>query len=326
MLTHDCKLVVAGAASFVSRCPICKSIMQMTRTTKDCLHRFCSDCIDKSLRSVLSAVPPPGGGAHADLVRSITLCTLIDPHRACRYCKKECPTCRKECPSHRHTRDDENFDKLIAMVFPDRGILEEEERLRMEKIHQFNNTKAPAEIYQKGIKAQQSSLRKRQTPRTAELDDYSHAPSRPRGLAKRVRRSPSTSTTSTVAAVAPVATAVPQAAPPPPAVPSVELVFEAHPREAQSPDLIRLAHKYLTTTPDCTFAHLGKYLRIQYGEANPTGICRWHFYTEGYHGYTKWDPAKTLKTAMAQRMSDQIAKLHPTQPFTVYYARSNNLQ
>ena len=34
------------------KCPICLEILTETMTTKECLHRFCSDCITKSLQLV----------------------------------------------------------------------------------------------------------------------------------------------------------------------------------------------------------------------------------------------------------------------------------
>lgn len=38
-------------------CPICLDMLKNTMTTKECLHRFCSDCIVTALRagSVISA-------------------------------------------------------------------------------------------------------------------------------------------------------------------------------------------------------------------------------------------------------------------------------
>lgn len=32
-------------------CPICLDMLKNTMTTKECLHRFCSDCIVTALRS-----------------------------------------------------------------------------------------------------------------------------------------------------------------------------------------------------------------------------------------------------------------------------------
>lgn len=69
-------------------CPICLDILKVTMTTKECLHRFCSDCIVTALRNG----------------------------------NKECPTCRKKLVSKRSLRRDPNFDALIAKIYPDREV------------------------------------------------------------------------------------------------------------------------------------------------------------------------------------------------------------
>lgn len=63
-------------------CPICLDMLKNTMTTKECLHRFCQECITTALRSG----------------------------------NKECPTCRKKLVSKRSLRPDPNFDALIAKV------------------------------------------------------------------------------------------------------------------------------------------------------------------------------------------------------------------
>lgn len=55
-----------------------------------CMHRFCGECIKRSLR----------------------------------HNKKECPTCRQPCASKRALRRDTDFDRLIKIMFPDPSILE----------------------------------------------------------------------------------------------------------------------------------------------------------------------------------------------------------
>lgn len=61
-------------------CPICLGVIRKAVTTIECLHRFCTECIEKSLR----------------------------------LGQKECPTCRERCPSRRFLRPDPNFDALIG--------------------------------------------------------------------------------------------------------------------------------------------------------------------------------------------------------------------
>ncbi|KAL5571128.1 hypothetical protein UlMin_020725 [Ulmus minor] len=75
------------------QCPICLGIIKKTRTVMECLHRFCRECIDKSMR----------------------------------LGNNECPACRTHCPSRRSLRDDPNYDTIIAMLYPDIEKYEAEE-------------------------------------------------------------------------------------------------------------------------------------------------------------------------------------------------------
>lgn len=82
-------------------CPICLDMLKNTMTTKECLHRFCQECIITALRSG----------------------------------NKECPTCRKKLISKRSLRPDPNFDMLISKIYPNR----EEYDAQQEKM--MNNVK-----------------------------------------------------------------------------------------------------------------------------------------------------------------------------------------
>jgi len=84
-------------------CPICLRLMRHTMLVMECLHRFCSECIQKCLR----------------------------------VGKKECPSCRIHIPSRRSLRNDTAYDRLIALVYPD---LEHYEALEEKKIEEFNRT------------------------------------------------------------------------------------------------------------------------------------------------------------------------------------------
>ncbi|KAF7803427.1 putative E3 ubiquitin-protein ligase RING1a isoform X1 [Senna tora] len=75
------------------QCPICLGIIRKTRTVMECLHRFCRECIDKSMR----------------------------------LGNNECPSCRTHCASRRSLRDDPNYDALIAALYPDIDKYEEED-------------------------------------------------------------------------------------------------------------------------------------------------------------------------------------------------------
>nr|XP_043620697.1 putative E3 ubiquitin-protein ligase RING1a [Erigeron canadensis] len=75
------------------QCPICLGIIRKTRKVMECLHRFCRECIDKSMR----------------------------------LGNNECPACRAHCASRRSLRDDPNYDNLIAILYPDIDKYEAEE-------------------------------------------------------------------------------------------------------------------------------------------------------------------------------------------------------
>ncbi|GAB2301222.1 hypothetical protein Dimus_035256 [Dionaea muscipula] len=94
------------------QCPICLGIIKNTRTVKECLHRFCRECIDKSMR----------------------------------LGNNECPTCRTHCASRRSLTDDPRFDAIIAALFPDIELFEEELGLHEEE--KTHNMQVQASIAQ----------------------------------------------------------------------------------------------------------------------------------------------------------------------------------
>lgn len=70
------------------KCPICLGTIHGTSTVTACLHRFCSDCLHKSLRGNLN-----GSKQNHD-----------------------CPSCRFKLPSKRSTRPDGDFDGIIRVL------------------------------------------------------------------------------------------------------------------------------------------------------------------------------------------------------------------
>ncbi|CAN6323471.1 unnamed protein product [Urochloa humidicola] len=93
------------------QCPICLGIIRKTRTVMECLHRFCRECIDKSMR----------------------------------LGNNECPQCRAHCASRRSLRDDPNYDALIAALYPDIDKYEEEE-LAFNEEDNYRNKQIQASI------------------------------------------------------------------------------------------------------------------------------------------------------------------------------------
>jgi E3 ubiquitin-protein ligase RNF1/2 len=87
-------------------CPICLDILKQTMTTKECLHRFCHDCIITALRAG----------------------------------NKECPTCRKKLISKRSLRRDPNFDGIIAKIYPNRDEYDAIHEKVLEKLNKKHLT------------------------------------------------------------------------------------------------------------------------------------------------------------------------------------------
>lgn len=100
-------------------CPICLDMLKNTMTTKECLHRFCQECIITALRSG----------------------------------NKECPTCRKKLVSKRSLRPDPNFDMLISKIYPSR----EEYEAHQERVYSNLNKKALTHSMEEGMRMQAMS-------------------------------------------------------------------------------------------------------------------------------------------------------------------------
>jgi len=102
-------------------CPVCLGILHNTMTVMECLHRFCAECISKSLR----------------------------------LGKKECPTCRVKCSSRRHLRPDPNFDAIINQIYPNLEEYEAKEETLIQEINKsLMQSKTLIESVEKGKKRQ----------------------------------------------------------------------------------------------------------------------------------------------------------------------------
>jgi len=75
------------------RCVICLDYIRNARIVRECLHRFCEGCIEKSLVQV--------------------------------GLRKECPICRVHIPSRRSLAPDPDFDKLIRYIVRDNPSVED---------------------------------------------------------------------------------------------------------------------------------------------------------------------------------------------------------
>ncbi|XP_028195320.1 putative E3 ubiquitin-protein ligase RING1a isoform X2 [Glycine soja] len=110
------------------QCPICLGIIKKTRTVMECLHRFCRECIDKSMR----------------------------------LGNNECPACRTHCASRRSLRDDPNYDALIAALYPNIEKYEIEELQFCEEDKNRNKQASIAKVAQRQSEA--LVKRRRDTP------------------------------------------------------------------------------------------------------------------------------------------------------------------
>ncbi|KAM0052005.1 putative transcription factor C2H2 family [Helianthus debilis subsp. tardiflorus] len=110
------------------QCPICLGIIRKTRTVMECLHRFCRECIDKSMRMG----------------------------------NNECPACRAHCASRRSLRDDPNYDALIALLYPDIDKFEAEE-FAFEEEEKVRNKQIQASIAQTSRRQLEALAKKRTT-------------------------------------------------------------------------------------------------------------------------------------------------------------------
>ncbi|KAH9313910.1 hypothetical protein KI387_022537, partial [Taxus chinensis] len=121
-------LVNLSAIREEMQCPICLGIIRKTRTVMECLHRFCRDCIDKSMR----------------------------------LGNNECPACRTHCASRRSLRDDPNYDALIAAIYPDLDKYEEEE-MALHEEEEHRNRQIQASIADTFRRQSEAITRRRRT-------------------------------------------------------------------------------------------------------------------------------------------------------------------
>ncbi|KAK5620312.1 E3 ubiquitin-protein ligase RING2-A [Crenichthys baileyi] len=232
-------------------CPICLDMLKNTMTTKECLHRFCSDCIVTALRSG----------------------------------NKECPTCRKKLVSRRSLRRDSNFDALISKIYPSRDEYEAHQRTVLERLNRLHNKEALSSSIEEGLRQQARYRNHRVKKPTQESDNttfsggedngdsrshlsHDSAPSNtphPRGQTppeagpsrKRQRASDDGS-----------GPEVDSGSPTPPLrrhkegpASEIELVFRPHPQLVDADDYNQT--RYVKTTANATVDHLSKYLALR---------------------------------------------------------------
>eukprot|EP00794_Sanderia_malayensis_P016762 gene16762-18456_t len=230
-------------------CPICLDMLKNTMTTKECLHRFCQECIITALRSG----------------------------------NKECPTCRKKLISKRSLRPDPNFDALIDKIYPNREEYEAHQEKVLQKLNSHHNQQALTTSIEEGLKLQaQNRLQRmlRQQQRRT-MEELSMDPVvEEEGIMPMLPKLPVPQTTSAVAGVvnkkrkthpetldddrASQETSMMEARSESMEGPEeIELVFRP---SIQSTDPIISDHmaRYLKTTANATVDHLSQYLASRF--------------------------------------------------------------
>ncbi|GAB6021072.1 E3 ubiquitin-protein ligase RING2 [Chamberlinius hualienensis] len=238
-------------------CPICLDMLKNTMTTKECLHRFCQECIITALRSG----------------------------------NKECPTCRKKLISKRSLRPDPNFDMLISKIYPSRDEYEAHQERVLQTLNKNHNPTALAHSIEEGLKLQALNRAQRgrkhgneeaatallqaatvppvsksfltggmaaSNPTTVAEPGGAMTPTQPRKRPKTMSADESGGSGAEAAHDSlgegdlPLAEA---------SVNEIELVFKPHP---QQEELVEGPVRYIKTTANATVDHLSKYLAIRF--------------------------------------------------------------
>ncbi|CAG2054252.1 unnamed protein product, partial [Timema podura] len=219
-------------------CPICLDILKKTMTTKECLHRFCSDCIITALRSG----------------------------------NKECPTCRKKLVSKRSLRQDPNFDLLISKIYPSRDEYEAHQERVLAKLSKSQSQAALVNSINEGIKLQSQNRPQRarksanDTETTPNNTPNLQPPQDPSFTSKGLKRPKSSENESAGSSAEAHDSSVGEEGPSDYIAPSeIELIFKPHPTEMTDINPLMQALKensvrYLKTTANASVDHLSKYL------------------------------------------------------------------
>ncbi|CAG9467088.1 unnamed protein product [Pedinophyceae sp. YPF-701] len=97
---RDTVLVDTAKIASETQCAICMEVIKKCKTIPTCMHRFCTECIESSLR----------------------------------LAKPECPFCRVAIGNRRVVKPDPAYDQLIEALY---GNVEEYERKREEQMMAF---------------------------------------------------------------------------------------------------------------------------------------------------------------------------------------------
>ncbi|XP_016109079.1 E3 ubiquitin-protein ligase RING2-A-like [Sinocyclocheilus grahami] len=208
-------------------CPICLDMLKNTMTTKECLHRFCSECIVTALRSG----------------------------------NKECPTCRKKLVSKRSLRADPNFDALISKMYPSRDEYEAHQDKVLEQLSLLHNKEALSSSIEQGLRMQARHRAQRVRKLHAESenatlsggeDEVSQDSGAPLHTSSAAEPGPSRARRASDDSGAEA---------PAPQRCEIELIFCPHPLLVSRQQYSQT--RYVKTTAKATVDHLSKYLALR---------------------------------------------------------------
>ncbi|CAG2105636.1 unnamed protein product, partial [Medioppia subpectinata] len=234
-------------------CPICLDMLKCTMTTKECLHRFCQECIITALRSG----------------------------------NKECPTCRKKLISKRSLRHDPNFDMLISKIYPSRDEYEAhqekvlaklnkhhshnfvnniEESLRIQslnraqRIKKFNEDGFDRPDSPQSLSGDSTSLMRKKYVKTSENDSTCGSVHENDGddtEGADTERSAASTPLMDMSSALSVSSHLP-------IFHEIELVFKPLPHQMDDQDLTLTQTRYIKTTTNASVDHLVKYLSMRH--------------------------------------------------------------
>ena len=236
VITNETEIAVAPRSLHNElMCPICLDMLKDTMTTKECLHRFCHDCIITALRSG----------------------------------NKECPTCRKKLISKRSLRPDPNFDMLIMKIHPNREEYEADQDKFMASLHKQTLNVSLESLRLQALNRSHSKIRKYSSFDRDSLDRSTDSPQSPgedsNGLSKRPKSGNFESEAGDLdddTEMSSINSSPSESDPIP--LPEIELVFQPLSPDSAPANSSLTTTRYLKTTTNATVEHLVKYLSMRH--------------------------------------------------------------
>lgn len=237
VITNETEIAVAPRSLHNElMCPICLDMLKDTMTTKECLHRFCHDCIITALRSG----------------------------------NKECPTCRKKLISKRSLRPDPNFDMLITKIHPNRDEYEAHQERFMASLQKQTLNVSLESLRLQALNRANTKIRKYNSFDRDSLDRSTDSPQSPgedslNGLSKRPKSGNFESEAGDLDDDTEMSS--PNSSPSEPEqvpLPEVELVFQPLSEDSVPANSPHPITRYIKTTTNASVEHLVKYLSMRH--------------------------------------------------------------